>query len=434
MKAKIKKTQGISGEIQLPGDKSISHRALILGAIASEHTIIENCLEAEDCISTMEALKAVGADITREGNQVFIHGMAGKLKEPENIIDCGNSGTTIRLLSGLFAAQPIYTVLTGDSSLRKRPMDRIIKPLALMGAEISARGNNRYPPITIKGTTLKGINYRMPVASAQVKSCIILASLFSEGPSSIEEPFLSRDHTERMVRYFGGDIERENLVINIKGKQQLNGRYVFIPGDFSSAAYFIAAALLSEQSCLKIKNLGLNPTRTGLLDVISRMGAEVKISALKEVSGEPSGNIEITGGIKLKGIEIRPSEIPGIIDEIPLIATIASVADGRTSISGAGELKVKESDRLNAISTELEKMGARIKATDDGLEIDGVEHLQGCRVNSWKDHRIAMSLAIAALKASGTTVIEDFECVNISFPSFPELLSATGVDITLERY
>lgn len=430
MLAEIKKTESISGEIEVPGDKSISHRALIFGAVAKGKTKVVNFLNANDCMSTMEALKSAGVEIKAEGSSVFIEGRAGEFDEPEDIIDCGNSGTTIRLLSGIFASRPFYTVMTGDRSLRNRPMDRIIEPLRMMGAKISARGGSRYPPLTIEGKNLRGIEYSMPVASAQVKSCIMLAALFSEGKTAVAEPFPSRDHTERMLKYFGGRFEKEGGRIIIEGRQELCAREVFVPGDFSSASYFMAASLMSGQSSVRIKNVGLNPTRAGFIDVLRRMGAGVHISNYRELSGEPLGDIEISAAV-LKGIDITPREVPVIIDEIPLVAAVASVAEGRTSISGAAELRVKESDRLKAISTELGKMGAKIEAFQDGLHIEGVKSLKGARTDSWNDHRIAMALAVSAMRAEGTTVIENFECVKISFPSFPELLAQTGADINI---
>ena len=429
MKAAIKKNGSFSSEIEVPGDKSISHRALIFGAAARGDTFVRNFLNAEDCRSTMLALKAAGTSIIEKEGCLSVSGRAGSFAEPDDVIDCGNSGTTMRLLSGVFASQPFYTVLTGDGSLRQRPMNRIIEPLRMMGAEIDAREGGMYPPVTIKGGKLAGIDYTMPVASAQVKSCIILAAILSGGKTVINEPVASRDHTERMLAYLGGNIRKRGSRIIIGGKQELRGKEVVVPGDFSSAAYFMAAPLMTGNSRIMVKNVGLNPTRTGFIDVIKRMGADVRISGVKELSGEPAGDVEVRSG-PLHGTEISPREVPVIIDEIPLIAVLASVSSGTTSISGAGELKVKESDRLNAIACELGKMEAAISATEDGLVIEGRESLKSAMLDSWNDHRIAMSLSVAALKAEGSSEIANFECVNISFPSFARLFQNVGAGIT----
>lgn len=415
MEKRIKKVKKIEGEIEVPGDKSISHRSLILGSISEGKTRIYNFLKSKDCLSTLNCLKKLGANIEFKGEIVEING--DKLKEPDDILDCENSGTTMRLLSGVVASYPFYTVLTGDESLRNRPMRRIIEPLSLMGAKVYGR-KGMYPPLTVIGNKLKGINYKLPVASAQVKSCIILATILSDGESIIEEEIISRDHTERMLEYFGGEIKREGGKIYIKGKQKLKGREVFVPGDFSSAAYFMAATLLIENSSLIIKNLGLNPTRTGFLNVIERMGGKYKILNMRELNNEPVGDIEIIYSGRLKGVEIKKDEVPKIIDEIPLIAVISSVSEGKTVVSGAEELRVKETDRIKAIVSELKKLGANIEEKNDGFVIYGVEKLKGGRVNSWNDHRIAMCLSIAGLISEGETIIENADCVDISFPEF----------------
>ncbi|MGB9677866.1 MAG: 3-phosphoshikimate 1-carboxyvinyltransferase, partial [Candidatus Ratteibacteria bacterium] len=335
----IEKPKALKGEIELPGDKSISHRSLIFGSIAEGQTIIHNFLKSEDCFATIDCLKKLGVEIEEKENKVIIKG--SNFKESEDILDCKNSGTTMRLLSGILSAKPFYSVLTGDESLRRRPMDRIIKPLSLMGGEIYGRENNKYPPLTILGKKLKGINYKMEVASAQVKSCIILATLFSDGVSLIEEIYQTRDHTERMLKYFEGNIEIEDKKIIVKGNQRLKGKEIYIPGDFSSASYFIAASLIIPGSKILIKNVGINPTRTGFLKVIEKMGGKFEILNNREICNEPVGDIEILYTEKLKGVIILPEEVPNIIDEIPLIAVLGTFAEGKTIVSGANELRVK---------------------------------------------------------------------------------------------
>ncbi|HOK56506.1 MAG TPA: 3-phosphoshikimate 1-carboxyvinyltransferase [bacterium] len=422
----VRKPEKISGIIELPGDKSITHRSLIFGSISAGKTYILNYSKGKDCLSTLNCLLNLSVKIEEVENQLVINGC--EFKEPEDILNCGNSGTTIRLLSGILSAKPLYTVLTGDSSLRKRPMDRIIKPLTMMEAEIYGRGNNKYAPLTIIGKNLKGIKYKMEIPSAQVKSCIILATLFANGESIIEESYQTRDHTERMLEYFGGEIEKRGNKIIVKGNQKLKGKEIYIPGDFSSACYFIAGTILVPDSNLIIKNVGLNPTRTGFLNVIERMGGNFEILRKEEISGEPVGDVKIMYSEKLKGTEILPEEVPNIIDEIPLIAVLGSVAEGKTIVRGAKELRVKESDRIKSISTELKKLGAKIEEKEDGFILEGVKRLKGTKVNSWNDHRIAMSLVIASFITEGDIVIENSECVDISFPEFFDKFKYLGVN------
>ncbi len=426
MKVKLKKVEKIKGEIEVPGDKSISHRSLIFGAISEGKTEIKNLLKSADCLSTLGCLRNCGIKI-EVNNTIIIYG--NKFKEPEDILDCGNSGTTMRLLSGVLASKPFLSILTGDNSLRKRPMRRIIEPLSKMGAFIIGREENLFAPLVIKGRKLKGINYKLPVASAQVKSCIILASLFSEGETVIEEPYQTRDHTERMLKYFGGRIEKKGTKIFIPGTQKLYGKQVFIPGDFSSASYFIAIGLLVPGSEILIKNLGLNPTRTYFLKIIERMGGKVEIIEKEKICEEEIGTIRIRHTEKLKGTEIRKEEVPLVIDEIPLIGVIASVSKGKTVVSGAKELRYKESDRIKAIVSELKKLGSEIYEKEDGFEIYGIDKLKGNTVNSWNDHRIAMCLTVAGLIAEGETTVEDADCINISFPQFYDILSSLKIPI-----
>ena len=374
----------------------------------------------------MNCLRNCGIEI-EVNNTTIIYG--NKFKEPEDILDCGNSGTTMRLLSGVLASKPFLSILTGDSSLRKRPMRRIIEPLSKMGAFITGREENLFAPLVIKGRKLKGINYKLPVASAQVKSCIILASLFSEGKTVIEEPYQTRDHTERMLKYFGGKIEKKETKIFIPGTQKLYGKQVFIPGDFSSASYFITIGLLVPDSEIIIKNLGLNPTRTHFLKIIERMGGKVEIIEKEKICEEEVGTIRVRYTEKLKGTEIKKEEVPLVIDEIPLIGVIASVSEGKTVVSGAKELRYKESDRIKALVSELKKLGSKIYEKEEGFEIYGVDKLKGNRVNSWNDHRIAMCLTVAGLIAEGETIVEDADCINISFPQFYEILSSLKIPL-----
>jgi len=426
MEVKLKKVEKIKGEIEVPGDKSISHRSLIFGAISEGKTEIKNLLKSADCLSTLNCLRNCGIEI-EVNNTTIIYG--NKFKEPEDILDCGNSGTTMRLLSGVLASKPFLSILTGDSSLRKRPMRRIIEPLSKMGAFITGREENLFAPLVIKGRKLKGINYKLPVASAQVKSCIILASLFSDGETVIEELYQTRDHTERMLKYFGGKIEKKETKIFIPGTQKLYGKQVFIPGDFSSASYFITIGLLVPDSEIIIKNLGLNPTRTHFLKIIERMGGKVEIIEKEKICEEEVGTIRVRYTEKLKGTEIKKEEVPLVIDEIPLIGVIASVSEGKTVVSGAKELRYKESDRIKALVSELKKLGSKIYEKEDGFEIYGVDKLKGNRVNSWNDHRIAMCLTVAGLIAEGETIVEDADCINISFPQFYDILSSLKIPL-----
>ncbi|OGC05090.1 3-phosphoshikimate 1-carboxyvinyltransferase [candidate division WOR-1 bacterium RIFOXYA12_FULL_43_27] len=412
----VKKADSLKGEISVPGDKSISHRAVMLGAIAEGETIIEGFLMGEDCLATVECFRQMGIDVqmtndkcqmSNEG-RIIIKGRGLKgLEKPNKPLYVGNSGTTIRLLSGILAGQDFDCEISGDASIQKRPMKRIIEPLSLMGAKIS--GNNDYPPLKIKGSKLKGIEYKMPIASAQVKSAILLAGLYAEGKTTVIEPVPSRDHTERMLKYFGGP--------------PLQGGEISVPGDLSSAAFFIVAGLIVPNSNLLIRNVGLNPTRTGIIEVIHRMGGNLEIINEQLLSYEPRGDILLTvHSSQLTAIEIGGELIPRLIDEIPIIAVLATQANGKTVIRNAKELRVKESDRISTVSQELRKMGADIQETEDGMVITGPVKLNGAVVNSHGDHRVAMSLAIAGLVADGEMIIENTDCIDTSFPGFEELL------------
>lgn len=421
----------IQGSYSPPPDKSITHRAVFFGSLSTRRSRIKNPLLSGDCLSTIGAFRALGVPIRVGKKEVLIgpgkrssaHGLR-ELKPPRSFIDCGNSGTTMRLLSGVLAAQPFRSELRGDDSLSKRPMKRVIEPLRAMGARIDARDGN-FAPLVVHGRPgLNAIHWDSPVSSAQVKSCVLLAGLFAKGKTSVAEPTRSRDHTERMLDGLGARIEyRKGGPTHAKNRAavrpggDLDGVQITVPGDFSSAAFFIAAALLVPGSKLLVKNVNLNPTRTGLLPVLRRMGARISVERERVAGGEPIGDLRVQASV-LRGAEVSKSEIPLMIDEVPILAVLATQAKGKTVISGAQELRFKESDRLAAIAAELSKMGARIREKTDGLVIEGPAPLRGAEVRSYDDHRMAMSLAVAALAAEGPTEIEAFDCIRISFPTF----------------
>lgn len=421
----IKKAKELKGEIRPPADKSISHRAVMLASLAKGKSRIKNFLFAEDPLRSLNAMKSLGVEVAlTDSKEIIVNGKGlYSLKEPDNVIDCGNSGTTIRLLSGILAGQPFLSVLTGDDSLRYRPMKRIIDPLSLMGANIIGRAENNFPPIVIKGGCLKGINYEMPIASAQVKSAILLAGLYAKGETTLKEPYKSRDHTEKMLKNMGVNININNNTIKLfPPENELNPLDITIPNDFSSAAFFIAGACVVPNSEVLIKQVNLNETRTGFFEVLKSMGAIIEISNISEQAGEPVGDIFVKSASQLKGITVQGDIIPRIIDEIPILCIVATQAEGKTVIKDAKELRAKESDRIKAMTSELKKMGVKIKEFEDGLEIEGPCKLIGKEVYSHKDHRIAMALSIAGLIAESETTIKDANCVNISFPEFYDLL------------
>lgn len=414
----FQKVNALKGEITIPGDKSISHRAIMLGSLAEGTTEISNFLQGADCLSTMECFRNMGVNIENKNGTVTIHGNGlHGLKQPKNILDVGNSGTTTRLMSGILAAQNFTCTLNGDASIQKRPMGRIITPLSQMGADIISIKDNGCAPLQINGKSLHGICYNSPVASAQVKSSILLAGLFADGETSVTEPYVSRNHTELMFRYFGVDISTQETTATVSPATKLTGQKIVVPGDISSAAYFIAAGLLVPNSELVIKNVGINPTRNGILKVCEAMGASISYENKQEISGEPIADL-IVKTSNLKGTIIGGSIIPSLIDEIPIIAVLACFAEGTTIIKDAQELKVKESNRIDVMVENLRKMGADITATDDGMIIHGGKPLHGAEIDSKLDHRIAMSFAIAGLCSEGKTKILGANCVNISFPSF----------------
>jgi len=417
-------TGRIFGEAKVPGDKSISHRSIIIGSLAEGETVIKNPLISEDVLRTIYAFKEMGVDIEIKDDEILIHGTGlYGLKKPKNYIDCGNSGTTARLLSGVLSGQNFSTTLIGDKSLSNRPMDRVIVPLRKMGADITGR-EDKYLPIEIKPTRskLQSIKYELPVASAQVKSAILLATLYANNTTEIIEYKTTRDHTERMLKYFGCNIKRINKSIFMASTNPLKGKSIYVPGDISSASYFIVAASLIEGSNLILRDVGINPTRNGIIHVLKRMGADIDVFNIRTINNEPVGDINVRHA-PLKGISIDRRITGIIIDEIPILAVAASLAKGKTEIRDVKELKYKESDRIRTISEELKKMGAKIEVLPDGMIIEGVDRLQGTLVNSHGDHRIAMALSIAALVANHETLINGHECVNISFPNFYDILS-----------
>jgi 3-phosphoshikimate 1-carboxyvinyltransferase len=411
--------------LRIPGDKSISHRSIILGSLADGETTIQGLLESEDCLNTINAFQMMGVNIQRLApGRYRIKGVGLRgLKEPDQVLDCGNSGTTMRLLTGLLAAQNYYSVLTGDQSLRTRPMDRVIFPLRKMGASIWGR-QDKFAPLSIKGAPLKGMKYILPVASAQVKSAILLAGLYATGDVEIEEPGFSRDHTERMLKSFGIELitRDKKIILRNKGQHRLQSQEIDIPGDISSAAFLIAGALITENSEIILENIGINPTRSGFLTILKNMNAHIEILNERSISGEPVADIRVKSS-SLENTEIRGDIIPTLIDEIPIIAVLATQAEGKTVIRDAGELRVKESDRIKTIVENLSRMGADIEPLPDGMIISGPTPLKGGVVlDSYNDHRVAMSLIVAGMVAEGPNKIKNIESVNTSFPGFGDLL------------
>jgi 3-phosphoshikimate 1-carboxyvinyltransferase len=429
VKIRVTPVARLEGTLDVPGDKSISHRAALFGALARGRTEISGFLEGEDCLNTLTAVRQLGALVTKKSHGQYVVDGAGHpgLVEPDDIINCGNSGTTARLLLGVLAGQPFWAVLTGDDSLRRRPMGRIAEPLRLMGATVVGHDGGQRLPLAIGGARpLRSLHHRMPVASAQLKTALLLAGLWADGPVTVEEPALSRDHTERMLGSFGARLERDGRRVTITPGPALEGHPVLVPGDLSSAAFFIVAASIVKDSRLTIKNVGVNPTRTGLLDVLDAMGADVTRASGRDgradCAGEPAADLTISSA-RLRGGEAGGELIPRLIDEIPVLAVAACLATGITLIRDATELRVKESDRIRVIATALERMGAEILERPDGLEIRGGRRLRGASVDSGGDHRIAMALVIAALVADGPTLIEDTACIATSFPGFVSTLN-----------
>jgi 3-phosphoshikimate 1-carboxyvinyltransferase len=410
----------LQGIIHVPGDKSVSHRAVMLGAIAHGTTTIENFLTGEDCLSTIDCFRKMGVVIRQDGSHVVVEGKGRDgLQEPSDILHVGNSGTTARLLLGILAGCPFHACLIGDESIAKRPMGRVTKPLKMMGARIDGREYGNYTPISIRGGELQPIHYESPVASAQVKSAILLAGLATDGTTAVTEPHRSRDHTERMIRLFGGDVAVDGLTVSVTGPQQLTGTSIYVPGDISSAAFFLVAGAIVPNSEITLKNVGLNPTRTGIIDVLQKMGAEIAIENVRNEQTEPLGDITVRTS-RLAATEIGGELIPRLIDEIPIIALLATQAEGTTVIKDASELKVKETNRIDTVVTELRKLGAEIEATEDGMIIHGKSALKAeeAVVDSHGDHRLGMMLAIAACITKGTVHLKRPEAVAVSYPAF----------------
>jgi len=406
------------GEIAVPGDKSITHRALMLGALARGVTEVKGYLDARDCLSTIRCLQQLGVKITPQGNNLIIEGRNMVLKQPADILDAGNSGTTARLLLGILAGQPFKTMLTGDKSLRSRPMKRVTEPLGLMGAAIEGEGGTGNLPLAVSGGDLRAINYKSPRASAQVKTAVLLAGLYAEGETTVEEPHRSRDHTELMMKKFGVPIRSEGLKVALEGRPVLRGSQVRVPGDISAAAFMMVAAAVIPDAEVLLKDVGINPTRSGIIEALQEMGAYLELQNKRSWGEEPVADILVRGGKRLEGITLQGEIIPRLIDEIPVIAVAAALAEGKTVISDASELRVKESDRISELCAQLQKLGVQITETEDGMIIDGGKQLKGAEVESCGDHRIAMALAVAGLVAEGETAVHGAEVINISFPKF----------------
>lgn len=422
----ITKKTHMKGTVVVPGDKSISHRAVMFGSLAQGTTEITHFLQGADCLSTIDCFRRMGIEVTQTPSTILVHGKGlHGLQKPSTILDCGNSGTTTRLISGILAAQNFDVTLTGDESIQKRPMKRIMTPLSEMGARITSMNGTGCAPLHIEGTSLKGIHYDSPVASAQVKSCVLLAGLYADEQTSVTEPSLSRNHTEIMLNYFGANVTSVGTTATVTPEPILTGRKVNVPGDISSAAYFIAAAMLVPNSEILLQNVGINPTRDGILRVFKDMGADITFLNENCDNGEPTADLLVRTS-SLHGVTVGGDIIPTLIDEIPMIAVAAAFAEGTTVIKDASELKVKESNRIDTVVTGLKAMGCDIEATEDGMIIHGGKALHGAVIDSKKDHRIAMSFAIGALAADGVTEIVDADCVNISYPGFYEDLERLG--------
>ncbi len=422
MKKEIRPAQKLYGAITLPGDKSISHRAVMLGAIAKGRTTIDGLADCDDCNYTIEGFRQMGVEIARNGSRTVISGVGLRgLKRPAAPLYVGESGTTMRILPGILAGQSFESVVTGAESLSKRPMNRVVEPLSLMGTGISA-GRGGYPPLTIKGGKVKPVKHMMKISSAQVKSAILFAALYGDGATVVEELFRSRDHTERMMKYFGAKLKTEGLKVSVHGGKELTGRSLEVPGDISSASFFIVGAILLNGSKVRIQKVSINPTRTGRLDVLARMGARCRIVNRVDVF-EPYADIEVQSSAT-KGTVIEKAEIPTLIDELPVLFVLASLSKGRTVIKGAEELRVKETDRIASMKENLTRMGASFSVKAGDIVIEGVESLKGAGLKSFGDHRTAMSMAIASLAAKGRCTIDDAGCVNKSFPGFFKALDA----------
>jgi 3-phosphoshikimate 1-carboxyvinyltransferase len=410
--------------MSVPGDKSVSHRSIMLGAIARGETTVRGLLRGEDNMATLDAFRAMGVEVADDGEMLRIagRGLHG-LQEPGDVLDCGNSGTSMRLLAGLLAGQRFYSVLTGDQYLRRRPMKRVIEPLSRMGGLIYGRDGGEKAPLAIIGRPLSGIDYRTPVASAQIKSALLLAGLYADGETRVQEPHLSRDHSERMLRYYDADITcLPDGSVTIRGGRELRGGDIVVPGDISSAAFFLVAALVVPGSELLISGVGVNPTRTGIIDILQAMGGDIQLTNPREVSGEPVADLLVRSS-SLKGTVIEGELVTRAIDELPVACIAAAMAEGTTVIRDARELRVKETDRIRAMAVNLAAAGVPVQEAEDGMAVEGVEEFSACRVQSFGDHRIAMSFVVAGLRSRGGIAVEDVDCINTSFPVFFDLMA-----------
>ncbi|MFC4078076.1 3-phosphoshikimate 1-carboxyvinyltransferase [Salinithrix halophila] len=419
----IEPRTNLKGTIRVPGDKSISHRAVMFGAIAEGTTRVEGFLPGADCLSTIDCFRKMGVPITRKSDTSLVIEGGGwdGLQEPTEFLDVGNSGTTIRLMLGILAGRSFYSAIAGDASIARRPMDRVIQPLRRMGAKVEGRSGGSFTPLGVRGGGLHGIEHQSPVASAQVKSCLLLAGLQAKGITQVKEPSLSRDHTERMLRAFGVEVDSFAGGVSVRGGQTLTGGEVKVPGDISSAAFPMAAALIVPGSRITIRDVGLNPTRTGIIDAFQAMGGQVEVTETGEWCGEPVGDLTVHAS-SLHGVEIGGELIPRLIDEIPILAVAATQAQGRTVIRDAAELKVKETNRIAVTAAELTKLGAHVEETPDGLIIEGPVSLTGSLCDSHGDHRIGMAAAVAGLIAKGGTTVENASAIDVSFPGFAETM------------
>jgi len=422
----IQKVRCLKGELRVPSDKSISHRAVILPSLAEGESVVENWLESKDTLATLSIIKALGVKIVKKGKTLKIKGSNFLLKEPTKILNAKNSGTTARLMLGVLSTQPFFSVLTGDQSLKRRPMLRVVEPLREMGAKIDGREKGDKLPIAVRGGHLKGISIFNKKASAQVKSCILIAGLRAEGITEVYEPYLSRDHTERMLKAMGVELVSydtdKGRVVKLEGGQTLKPAYVVCPADPSSAAFFAAGAVLLKGSEVLLKDVLINPTRDGFFRKLREMGVKLSYENLREISGEQVADIYVRYADTLKPIQVKEEEVPTLIDEIPILAILMAFADGVSTVRGAQELRVKESDRIKAIVQNLRKMGAKVEEYEDGFSIEGGQYLKGAVIKTYGDHRIAMSFSIAGLVAEGETIIDDPDCVAISYPEFYEHL------------
>ena len=419
---KLSKAKRAKGELRVPSDKSISHRAVIFSALAEGESYVKEWLSSEDTLATLNMLIALGVEVKKDGKNLRIKGRDYSFVEPSNVLDAKNSGTTARLMLGVLSTQPFFSVITGDESLRQRPMLRVVEPLRQMGAYLDGREKGNKLPVCVRGGSLKGISFFNKKSSAQVKSALLLAGLRAEGYTEVVEPVLSRDHTERMLKAFGVELiqmeGKEGHVIKLKGGQRLVATEVFCPADPSSASFFVSLAVLLEGSELLLKDVLVNPTRDGFFRKLKDMGADIRYENLREISGEPVADLYVRYSGKLKAVEVLPEEVPSMIDELPILAVVMALSEGVSRVRGAQELRVKESDRIRAVVENLRAMGVKAEEYEDGFEIEGVEVLKGASIKTFGDHRIAMAFSIAGLLAEGETIIDNPECVAISYPNF----------------